>query len=56
MMVDNWADELVNVKVVDFYYNSIKDWYTPKNSSSIFPYQNQETFYLLKEPYEYDDE
>ncbi len=55
LMVKNWADELVNGKVVDFYYDNIKDWYTPKKSNNIFVYQKEEGFYLLKEPYEEEE-
>jgi hypothetical protein len=54
-MLENWTDDLIHPKIIDYYYENIKDWYTPKNSSSIFPFRKQETFYLLEEPYEYND-
>ena len=53
-MSDNWAKELIYNKMIDFYYGQIKDWYTPKNQSSIFVYNKEEQFYLLQEPTEQD--
>lgn len=54
-MTENWASELVHEKVIDFYYSQIKDWYTPKNQSSIFIYNKEDNSYLLQEPYEQDE-
>jgi len=54
VMSDNWAKELIYNKMIDFYYGQIKDWYTPKNQSSIFVYNKEEQFYLLQEPTEQD--
>lgn len=55
MISENWADELRNDKVVEFYYESIKDWYTPKDQNKLLPNKKAESFYLIKEPYEYDE-
>lgn len=55
VMSENWAKELTHNQVVDFYYSQIKDWYTPKNQSSILVYNKKEEFYLLEEPYEQDE-
>lgn len=54
-MSENWASGLVHSQMIDFYYGQIKDWYTPKNKSSIFVYNKEEKTYLLQEPYEQDE-
>jgi len=54
-MLDNWADELVHNKMIDYYYGQIKDWYTPKNESSILIYKQTKDFYILHEPTEQID-
>jgi len=55
-MSENWAKELTHNKIIDFYYGQIKDWYTPKNQSSIFVYNKEEQSYLLQEPTETEDD
>ena len=54
VMSENWAKELTHNKMIDFYYGQIKDWYTPKNQSSIFVYNKEEQSYLWQEPTEQD--
>lgn len=54
-MSENWASGLVHNQMIDFYYGQIKDWYTPKNKSSVFVYNKEEKTYLLQEPYEQDE-
>jgi hypothetical protein len=54
-MIENWTNDLIHSKAIDFYYNQIKDWYTPKIENKLFPNKKVNTFYLTKEPYDCDN-
>ena len=51
-MTENWANELIHDKTIDYYYGEIKDWYTPKIDNRLFPNKKINDFYLIKEPYD----
>jgi hypothetical protein len=54
-MIENWADDLTHNKTIDYYYEEIKDWYTPRTENKLLPYKKNEDFYLITEPYDYND-
>ncbi len=54
-MIENWADELINDNVIEFYYNHIKDWYMPKLEDKLLPNKKINSFYSIKEPYDCDN-